>query len=320
VLATEGDKIDGRLDVLEVWKGTSLKPGQSISVPELAAFEPQDRRLVYHARGYAEKDAGPPKYVTGSRMVLFLIKPAPGSEKWQPAIAGMPGREMDASVVWIEGGELFACIQFRTIGRGADVVPLALQGKQFTGPAFKGLVKDVVDTQTALRKATAIEDPAQRAKALSRFGGSKHDLARQSAFDGLSQCGKAALPVLRAMLADEALAPWHSQVVQALGRAGGAAIAPELTKLLESETEYWKQTAPQLERQWIYYHPALRDRYVKLLYTLHALEPLKDEGCKAAVTALRDFWRTVPQLEDDPSAREPRQICDNILKTLESNR
>src|SRR5580658_2628 len=58
VVVTEGERTDGQVSVLESWKG-DLKPGDNITVPELAAFEPQSSRIIDPGTD------GPVKCVTG---------------------------------------------------------------------------------------------------------------------------------------------------------------------------------------------------------------------------------------------------------------
>lgn len=78
VVASEGDEIDGRLTVLESWKG-DLQPGELVSIPQLASFKSQPSREVKTSPlGLAiERSMNyitPKEYVTGSRMILFLKK------------------------------------------------------------------------------------------------------------------------------------------------------------------------------------------------------------------------------------------------------
>lgn len=71
VVVTEGSQIDGNLKVRETWKG-DLKPGQMISVPELASFKEQAARLIYSSAWYDKDYDGKPRYVSGERLILFL--------------------------------------------------------------------------------------------------------------------------------------------------------------------------------------------------------------------------------------------------------
>src|SRR5206468_3959938 len=50
VVATEGDTIDGKMQVLETWKG-NLAPGGSIDVPEMEYFVPERTRFIFRWAG-----------------------------------------------------------------------------------------------------------------------------------------------------------------------------------------------------------------------------------------------------------------------------
>ena len=115
VLATEGEAIDGRLTVMESWKG-DLAQGAELILTELAGFADERSRQVSW-RGKTQDLPEPyVDLVTGSRMVLFLVKSAQPQEGkaadkqasvWKPAsYAGQDG--LKVSVVWIENGETYA--------------------------------------------------------------------------------------------------------------------------------------------------------------------------------------------------------------------
>jgi hypothetical protein len=60
----------------------------------------------------------------------------------------------------------------------------------------------------------------------------------------------------------------------------------------------------------------LRSRYGKLLFALVTLQEQKYAGCRTVVTQFRDFWRSLPQLEDRSGLNQMSQQCDQILKAL----
>jgi len=310
VVATEGQTIDGKLEVVDVWHG-DLKPGQVVSVPELAAFAPEAARGVPSWTG---KDQVPALYVSGKRMILFLKKPQEGSGKW---LAASRFGGMDVSVLWIEPKRTYGIVQVENPG------PAVLFDLNKSEEELKAVVKDTTETRSALTRAAAIADLAQRANLLRPFVDSKHWYARRMAFAELGKSGPAALPVLRTLLADDAHLPQHTYVVTALGQAGGAAVGPELTKLVETETAFWREKAPKLESGWwngtgitrADVEP-LRNRYGRLLSELRALKQLKYDGCRTAVVNLRDFWRSLPQLEDRSGLNQMSETCDEVLKSL----
>jgi hypothetical protein len=113
VVVSEGEKIDGTVEVLESWRG-GLRKGDVLQLPGLAYFALRELRLIV-ARGDRE-----PTHVTGSRMILFLRwKPEesdPRKGAWEAA-----GADIGASVAWIEGGETYVVrgvmSEWRLIGR-----------------------------------------------------------------------------------------------------------------------------------------------------------------------------------------------------------
>jgi hypothetical protein len=105
VVVSEGEKIDGVVEVLESWKG-DLKKGDQIKVPELAVFAAEKNRAVSR-RLLDDGKVVIPSHVTCSRMILFLIKKqeiaglgVPAKVSWLPANTWW--KQMDVSTVWVE--------------------------------------------------------------------------------------------------------------------------------------------------------------------------------------------------------------------------
>src|SRR5215213_2001906 len=156
VVVTEGEMIDGRLLVLESWKG-DLAPGDAVSVPELATFNPEPSRLA--KRPLWVEDAEPPRHVTGDRMVLFLKErpraQAEGDEAargrvWEPASSG----GVNVSALWVEGDKTYAFIQVMNPG---DTI-LIDYGK--SEGEVKTIFAEVEGERDALEHAAAVKDPA----------------------------------------------------------------------------------------------------------------------------------------------------------------
>src|SRR5262249_12339463 len=136
VVATEGTKIDGVLEVLETWRG-DLARGETVDVPELSAFAADATRIVFSWAGRdgwakvldsGERDPREGTPVTGSRMVLFLkrIGDDPGQSKLicpsdKPRWAGCGWGGMDRSVVWVEGETVYAFVQIYKVANSALV-------------------------------------------------------------------------------------------------------------------------------------------------------------------------------------------------------
>ena len=75
----------------------------------------------------------------------------------------------------------------------------------------------------------------------------REELAAYAAFRGMLDCGPAALPVLRTMLADDEIAPWHWRCVQVLAEIGKADVETDLVQLAHGEMAYWAKLAPTVK-------------------------------------------------------------------------
>jgi hypothetical protein len=88
VVVTEGEKIDGKVTVLESWRG-NLRKGDRLDLPDLAEFANLDSRTISGPPFGGKPKPDEPKHVTGSRMILFLTwKPAetdPSKGSWMAA-------------------------------------------------------------------------------------------------------------------------------------------------------------------------------------------------------------------------------------------
>ena len=134
VVVTEGAQIDGNFTVIETWKG-DLKPGETISVPELGQFKEQDARLIY-SEPWSDNKELQRRYVSGERMILFLRdarKPQDFGEdedddtqtgtsetrtsRWKPT--NPMGTEIKYSTAWIENGKVYCFIQIMNPGDSA---------------------------------------------------------------------------------------------------------------------------------------------------------------------------------------------------------
>jgi len=322
LLASEGEQIDGRLAVLESWKG-DLSPGDLIYLPELASFNSRESRRI--SAGLGTNMEGPVAHVTGSRIILFLRAPSPqASENEEPgrhqstsSIAWKPADDagMNVSVVWIEAGRTFAFSQLMNPG------PSLLTFYPKSEIEIRVRVSEILDLEESLNATLAIADCARRAESLQPFVLSDLFFARKIALDAMQTCGESALPVLRQMLGDPTLLRLHGEIVKRLSKAGGNMVGEEITRLVIDEMEFWKTTAPSLKAGWWNQMneletQILRERYVKVYDALCALGEMRFAGCRAAVSEFRDLWRSFPQLEDSSGLSQLSQECDRILDNL----
>jgi hypothetical protein len=224
-------------------------------------------------------------------------------------------------VAWVERGETFALMQKENPGP-QELLPLG-QSEART----RERVQALCGIQADIARANALADAGERAEALRPFVGSDLYYARVDALEGLGDCGKAALPVLRRLLGDANLSRRHGDVVRAMAKAGGAAAGPDLTAILERETAFWKQKAPNLPQGWwngggqankVAWDEVerLRERYGVTLEAVRGLQAAKFAGGRKPVADLRDFWRSLPQLEDRSGLNQMSEECDRCLAAL----
>jgi hypothetical protein len=155
LVVTEGDTIDGVFTVLESWKG-NIKPGETIMVPELAAFNSESSREINYSWNFVKKDKDPNQitYVTGKRMILFLkksstlVKISSDSEKnarykenitWLTTSWGHD--DMKTSVIWIEKDKAYIFYQVKNPG------PSILVSYNHSEEQIKKQILQIIDNQ-----------------------------------------------------------------------------------------------------------------------------------------------------------------------------
>ena len=98
--------------------------------------------------------------------------------------------------------------------------------------------------------------------------------------------------------------------------------------MVESELAFWKKTAPGLKPGWWNNMQdkrvgLLRQRYGFVLQIFYALKRLKSPGCEKAVAEFRDYWRSLPQLEDKNGLERvtaPLSVAVKVVCCLQSQR
>jgi hypothetical protein len=316
VVVTEGKQLDGAIKVLESWKG-DLRKGDRLTLPALAKFAPPEKRTIVFWGGRA---ANQPGAVTGQRMILFLRRKAEQGDPTKGSLlpAAPTWKQMDVSVVWVEQGQAYAFLQFINPG------PTRLSPLGLTEEKIRDRVRQFASAQSDLARAVAVSDPAKRAEALRALAGSPLYQVREAAFQQLGKAGKGALPVLRRMLGDTSLARHHGDVVQALAHAGGMAAGSDLKAIVERELAFWKKEGPNLKVGWWNGGglndekcERLRNRYSVALQALRGLAEVRFDDSKKVVREFRDFWRSLPQLEDRSGLNQMSQECDRVLSRLQ---
>ena len=328
VLATEGDAVDGVLDVVECWKG-DLKPGDVLEIPELAQFATPESRKIERGANYSKQ-----KIVTGKRMILFLIKAQVWGDskkdkvktKWLPVntfdtlhvpagVYDLPQALLDMriSVAWIEDGTI--CAFFAETEYRKQVLSASLITPEF----IKKKTDDWVTMQYTLRDISAIPDPAERVKKAIQFAKMNPNEFPVDAIEIVAGSGELALPSLQQMYEDPSFEMIRPQLIGDIGDVAGASAGAVLTGYIEKELAYWREIAPGLEVGWrkMGRHSddlkRLLGRELALYEGVQKVGALRYPGCKASVMALRDFWISFPQLNDDKGVCER---CDYVINEL----
>ncbi len=318
VLASEGEAIDGRLIVLKVLAG-GLNIGDSITVQELGEFNLEESRTVRPFL-HTSNDKESPLVLSGEKLVVFLRRGRDTSAKvpaWSPA-SRFGG--MKVSAVWIADGHVYGFTQVKNPG------PSILTDQSYSEDELEQRILSINKTRNDLRACAELPEAQRRAKVAARFVDSPLYYARKEAFRLLAECGDDALPHLRRILRDQHKLDLHDKAVKALGIAGGESVVPELIAMLEKELSFWRKTAPELKRGWwngkgLEWDDVelLQDRYSVVREILYALRRIKSPACRSAVRDFRDYWRSLPQLEDKSGLDQMSKACDAVLEALPSN-
>lgn len=276
--------------------------GTRIVVPELIpavdALPPSGYPSGLFSPDASEQIPRPP---VGSKMVLFLKKSPsePENAEWEPA-NWMDS--MKASVVWIEGDQLYCFMQVVNPG------PSVLQP---------------MSTQEELNSVLTAPDTAQRAHLLKPFVHSDSWDARKLALEELGKSGPAAVPVIQEMLDDSAYAEQAPELIQVMVKAGGAAIGLELARRFLHEVAFWESTGPSLTMGWWNRDAApdapLRLQYMQTFELIIGLQQTLDKDALAPAERLRDLWVAHPALDDPSGLNQMSQECEKLIALLESN-
>jgi len=306
IVASEGEKIDGFLDVLDTWKG-DLEKGERIWVPELAQFESEEARRI---KSWGSEKSF--RRVTGKRMIVFLVKSMflkdsqeesavdrkpisairwlPASyPDFRPVFAG--GKEprnnvarMKISVAWVENGVIYAFRQIINPG------PLVLDNLQTTEEHLKALVLEKSRNCSDFEKAAALPDPEDRTNAILPFTEVDEHRAREKAFNALSECGIPALPHLHQILGDEQLLDRHYLAVKALAKAGGWSAGQEIVSILRSELEYLRERDDEIKgTAWNNLPSDIRLHILKMQQGLKAVYWLRYDDAEDVISDINNW-------------------------------
>ena len=112
-----------------------------------------------------------------------------------------------------------------------------------------------------------------------------------------------------------------SSIVKALVRAGGTAEGSDLTARLGHDLEFWRTVGPELHPGWWNDDPTpespLREHYGQTLELIRALDEIRFPGALSTAIALRDLWRSLPQLDDPSGLNQMSEESDKLIHDLQ---
>jgi hypothetical protein len=272
----------GEFRVLGSWKG-DLEKGSLLKLPALAK----------DARG---------------EMVLFLRHDPKraADDQWQSASIF---KDWQTSVAWLDGDKVTTIQQPRNPGPAYATTWPEMESRK----ELKDGVLFYLQTEQAFAKARVIQDVDKRVEALTVIVNGRYD-RKEEAFAALAECGKKAVPSLRKFLEGPAN---HQQkyAIAAMAKAGGKEVVGELNTMLEGELAYWKKTGPTLEKGWWFKTDGEPwKRFGNLMALLGVYGQIPTPVLRNNIVAARDFFRTLPAIDDDTGIGSISEYCDRLLK------
>jgi hypothetical protein len=318
---------DGTFEVMESWKG-DLPVGDRLVIPELRSA-PNAVPISNYPRLWEDALRGGvseliPREPPGSRMILFLKRSAvergdtdrsdrTARGDWRPSDIL---DTMKASVLWIDGDQVYCFTQL--INPGPSVLFLLPHSEAIV----RNRVAEINDIQENEIAAAAAADGELRAERLKPYVRSDVFPAQQFALAELGKSGPSAVRTILGMLDDPAFVDESPELVKALVGAGGETVGAELNDRLRKDLSFWRSTAPSLSKDWwnedARIHAPLRERYEHTYQLIVGLEQARYAGALSTATQLRDFWRSLPQLNDPSGLNQMTEECDKLISHVQS--
>jgi hypothetical protein len=124
------------------------------------------------------------------------------------------------------------------------------------------------------------------------------------------------------MLDDPEYAKVRAAVTHAYVQAGGAGLAEELSARLKTKLAFWKAIGPTLAQGWWNQDASpdapLRERYSETLEVLRGLQTSRPVSALNAAIEFRDFWRSLPQLNDPNGLHQMADECDKLVEQIQT--
>lgn len=246
VVVTEGFLLDGKVEVLDCWKG-DLKKGEWLTIPELATFAPREARAIEnHVNSPGQLDPHP-DHVTGKRIILFLIQEArndSGNNRPQPIWKMTPpithSGAWPISAAWIEQGKAYYVPDKGMVYAGMTVYEM------------KKTIDGILLMKNALEEAMQQKSLPRIQQALNaiRLSDSSRFSYARVALDSVARMDGQGPSILRTYLEGPHVNDWDELIFESLQDSKEPLTGAELARLLDRETAFWKERAKTLERGW----------------------------------------------------------------------
>jgi len=222
--------------------------------------------------------------------------------------------DMKASAVWIDDGQLYCFTQVMNPG------PSLLFVMPDSEEKLRYRVAEIVGIQENMTTVLAAKSGEERAEGLKPYVRSELFPAQLLALEELGKSGPSAVRPICGMLDDPAFADEAAELVKALVQAGGESVGEELNDRLRQELAFWKSTGPSLSQGWwnedMRPHAPLRERYGETYELNVGLETTHYSAPLNTAVQLRDFWISLPQLNDPNGLNKIVEECDKLIGQL----
>ena len=223
VVVTEGDRIDGKVRVLESWLGDLVR-GDKLELPALGRFAAPSARQLRDARNAPLRQR-----VNGRRILLFLTKTDAG---WNGATRDTPSfGGISVSSVWFIAGQGYALAQVETSG------PQVFWPRG-TETSMRAEVLKILAERRKLARARGRTDEESTRALLELVRSETYEMS-SSAVAELAARGESSVPHLRESLRDAAL-PSHAgfSLLDSLARFDSAVATSDAIALLDGELAF----------------------------------------------------------------------------------
>jgi hypothetical protein len=314
----------GTFEVVESLKG-DLHVGARLVIPDLRPSDEAEPIASYLASsGSVWCHPGShliPKQPVGSRVILFLVdgthEPLSDGkaevEGWKPSDIM---DSMQASVVWIEGSDLYAFEQVVNPG-----LPLLCQLRE-SETDVRNRVAEIAQIQSQIAADLSLPDGADRAERLRQYVGSHILPVRLAALKELGKSGPSAIPVISRMIDDPAFSSELPALIHALVDAGGKAAGPELMRRLQRELEFWKSKGPSLRRNWwnqdLNGNSPFRAHNSVTYELIVGLEKVRYPAALPTAVEFRKVWKSVPPADKSSTEDEIGNECEKLIRALKT--